>query len=71
MSYERAIGFNELIDRVTIINPVAGEEGEGCRVEVRCGRIGKQVVEGVDNIGRLAARQTPVDGGGGKLRRGG
>jgi len=71
MSYERAGGVNELIDRVTSIGPVGGEEGVGCRGEVRCCRIGKQVVEGVDNIGHLAVRQTEPDGGGGKFRRGG
>lgn len=71
MSYERAIGRNELIDRVTSIGPGGGKESVGCRVEVRRGRIGKQVVEGVNNFGRLAARQTEDDGSGGECRRGG
>ena len=60
-----------MIDRVTSIGPGAGEEGFGCRVEVRCGRIRKQVVEGVDNFGRLAARQAEDDGGSGEFRRSG
>jgi hypothetical protein len=68
MSYESATGRNQLIDRVTSIGPGAGEEGVGCRVEVRRGRILKQVVEGVDNFGCLAARQTEDDGGGGEFR---
>ena len=71
MAYESARGRNELIDRVTSIGPAGAKEGGGCRVEVRCCRIGKQVVEGVDNIGRLVVRHTPEDGGGGKFRRGG
>jgi hypothetical protein len=67
VSYRNA---SELIDRVAGIGPVVREEGVGCRVEVRCGRIGKQVVEGIDNGGRLLGHQTEDDGGGGESRLG-
>jgi hypothetical protein len=68
MSYESATGRNELIDRVTSIGPGGGKEGVGCHVEICCGRILKQVVEGVDNVGRLVGRQTASEGGGGEFR---
>lgn len=67
MSYRNT---SELVDRVTGVGPGARQEGGGCRIEVRCGRIGKQVVEGVDNVGRLSGLQTEDDGGGGEFRLG-
>jgi hypothetical protein len=62
---------SELVDRVGVVLEVAGEQRLGGRVEVGGRWVGEEVVEGVDDVGRLERQQAAEDWGGLVRGRGG
>jgi hypothetical protein len=64
-SYREA---SELVDRVAGIGEVTGQERISGGVEVGGRRVGEQVEESVDDVGRLPWLQAAIDGSGGEGR---
>lgn len=59
---------SELVDRVAGVGEVTGQESVGGGVEVGGRRVGEQVEESVDDVGRLPWLQTAIDGSGSEGR---